>query len=136
MSGTRILVVDDDQKETQKFLDALMFDGFEGDAFNNYDAALTTVKDNPQKYGIIFIDMRMPGISGLEMAKEIKKMNPTSLIYLMTSYENDLYNHEGSKLDTIDTFHFVKKPKDTKEMVNLIQTALGIDKKDSNFKID
>jgi DNA-binding NtrC family response regulator len=126
LSGTRILVVDDDQKETQKFLDALLFDGFEGDAFNNYDAALTTVKQNPQKYGIVFIDMRIPGMSGLEVAKEIKRLNPTSLIYLMTSYENDLYKHDGSKLDTIDTFYYVKKPKDTKEMVNLISTALGI----------
>lgn len=64
----------------------------------------------------------MPGKSGIELADEITGISPTLPVILMTSYENDYYNREGIKRNSLN---FVKKPKDVKEAVELISKTLG-----------
>ena len=121
MGSKKILVVDDDEEVIRRFNEALMVNGFDVDIMNDSDLALFRIKQEPKKYDAIFIDVRIPGKSGIELADEITNASLRIPLFLMTSYENDFYNHQGIKRNS---FKFVKKPKNVKEAVSLISSAL------------
>ena len=56
-------------------------------SFSDPLAALNALKNNPTEYCILVTDLRMPGLSGFELAREAKKLNPDILVVLMTAFE-------------------------------------------------
>ena len=59
-------------------------------AFSDPKAALNALKNNPIEYCILVSDLRMPGMTGFELAREAKKLNPDILIILVTAFEINL----------------------------------------------
>ena len=59
-------------------------------SFSDPRAALNALKNNPTEYRILVTDLRMPGLSGFELAREAKKLNPDILVVLMTAFEVNL----------------------------------------------
>lgn len=56
-------------------------------SFSDPLAALNALKNNPTEYCILVTDLRMPGLTGFELAGEAKKLNPDILVVLMTAFE-------------------------------------------------
>jgi CheY-like chemotaxis protein len=56
-------------------------------SFSDPLAALNALKNNPTEYCILVTDLRMPGLTGFELAREAKKLNPDILVVLMTAFE-------------------------------------------------
>jgi CheY-like chemotaxis protein len=56
-------------------------------AFTDPKAAYNALKNNPEEYCILITDLRMPAMTGFELAREAKKLNPDILIILMTAFE-------------------------------------------------
>ncbi|MEM6692345.1 MAG: response regulator [Planctomycetota bacterium] len=72
-------------------------------------------------FTIIFTDMRMPGMDGLEFIKQAREMTPKS-IFVMLSGNND----EKTELDAIDqgrVFRFLQKPCDEAQLVEAIEAC-------------
>jgi DNA-binding response OmpR family regulator len=61
--------------------------------------------------------MRMPGKSGIEIAVEIKKLNPLVRVILMADDKKD-YDNANSPSEISD--HFVTKPEDVRGVLKLI----------------
>ncbi|HKU50050.1 MAG TPA: response regulator [Nitrososphaera sp.] len=59
-------------------------------SFSDPRAALNALKNNPTEYCILVTDLRMPGLTGFELAREAKKLNPDILVVLMTAFEINL----------------------------------------------
>lgn len=70
------------------------------------------IRDNP--IDVLLTDLRLPGINGIEVLKEAKKMDPTIEIIIMTAYGTIETAVEAMKLGAFD---FVTKPFDTLERV-------------------
>jgi PAS domain S-box-containing protein len=73
-SGVPILVVDDERVVREFISKALTEEGHEVDTVDNAEDALEMVKN--KKYRIILLDVKMPGMSGIELYKRFKRMNP------------------------------------------------------------
>jgi CheY-like chemotaxis protein len=60
---------------------------FEVDIFNDPEKALAHFQQNRALYSLVLTDVRMPAMSGLELAGHMRRLNPTIKIIVMTAYE-------------------------------------------------
>jgi DNA-binding NtrC family response regulator len=82
-----ILIVDDEPDILRIFKKSFDLEGYTSYGFVNPIAALKHFQENPNAYDIVITDVRMPGMSGLEFAKELRKVNQDVKIILMSSFE-------------------------------------------------
>jgi len=84
MLKTRILVVDDHMEFAESLKDLLEVQGYEAWAVYSGHDALKEVKK--EKFDIVLMDTRMPLMSGVDALIEIKKINPSFVVILMTGF--------------------------------------------------
>ena len=82
--GERILVVDDEKTIREIVSQVLTDEGHEVTAFPSGEEALASFRDNP--YPLVITDIRMDGMSGLDLLKEIKVIRPETQVVLITGY--------------------------------------------------
>ncbi len=93
---TRLLVVDDDPDTVKVLALSLLKYGFLVDAFLTPQDALQEIKSNPNSYSLVLSDGWMPSISGLQLAKIVKEVNPNVKVLLLTGSE--MADNEFSKV--------------------------------------
>lgn len=81
---TDILLVDDEPGMLETLTDLLEEFDYNVDSANNGEEALERIREKP--YDIVFMDVKMPGINGVETFKEIKKIRPGTVVMMMTAY--------------------------------------------------
>lgn len=111
----RILVVDDEESIGVGISEILKDEGFEAAYVINGEDAVTAVKD--KDYNLVFMDIVMPGMNGLEAYREIKKIRPNAKVILFTGYFRDAESVilQGIKEGMID--EFIRKPYFAEEIV-------------------
>lgn len=82
-----ILIVDDEPDIISVFKKSLEKIGYSTYGFVNPSAALEHFTLNPKEYQIVISDIRMPGMNGFQLVKEIKKINPDVKVILMSAFE-------------------------------------------------
>lgn len=82
---------------------------------------LKVFKENQHLIDLIITDINMPNMNGLEMAKEIKKINPNMPIVVATAFSNSEY-----LLDAIDlgVDKYVLKPINVKKLLDIMSKSL------------
>jgi diguanylate cyclase (GGDEF)-like protein len=83
-TGIRILVVDDEFSLTALISEVLREDGHMVAEAASGEEALEIFRENP--FPLVFSDIRMPGMSGMDLLKEIKNIRPETEIVIMTSH--------------------------------------------------
>ena len=71
---------------------------------------------------LIFMDIQMPGINGIEAMKEIREMLPNVIFVVLTAYDKFDYAKEAINLGVLD---YLNKPYNQKAIVNVVNQALG-----------
>lgn len=117
LNKKRFLIIDDDPVITNLFNEALLVNGFVGEVVNDPASAISVLTNYPNKYDKVFVDMRMPGKSGIELASEINKIVPSLCVILMSTTEKDFDDIQGSDKNL---FTFSIKPKNVQETISLI----------------
>jgi len=88
MSASRkVLVVDDDPVVRKSFDRVLSNKGYAVITAENGEEALR--KLNEEKYDLVYTDIRMPGIDGLEVAEQVKARKPWTPVVIITGYGTD-----------------------------------------------
>lgn len=118
----KILLVDDEQDITIVLKQNLEeMHGYFVDAFNQPDRALSDFK--PKFYDAILLDIRMPSMSGFELARAIWEKDPGARICFMTAFQ--IYEGEAKKVfKDLKQHCFIKKPIPTKALVEHIERHL------------
>lgn len=80
----RILVVDDETAMRESLKDWLQEDGYEVGLAESGEAALNRARES--HWDIILLDLKMPGMDGLESLKHLKEVAPEAEILMMTAY--------------------------------------------------
>jgi CheY-like chemotaxis protein len=75
VTKARILVVDDEPAILQFLSRVLSDEGHEVETVDNADDVLEMIKS--KRYSLILLDIKMPGMSGIELYKRMQKMNPS-----------------------------------------------------------
>ncbi len=114
--GKRILVVDDEETVGIGISEILKDAGFNAFYVTSGRDALNAFRGNP--YLLVFMDMIMPGMNGLETFRQIKKMNPGAKVVLFTGYFKDADKaiYEGVREGMIDMS--IRKPFFAEEIVD------------------
>jgi DNA-binding response OmpR family regulator len=82
----KVLVVDDDPDITSLYKEALEREGgFNVDTYNDPSQALANFKSD--YYDISLIDVKMPGMDGFDLYKELKKLDPVMKVCFITGFE-------------------------------------------------
>ena len=120
----RLLIVDDEYDIVQVLKLGLQQNGFLVNAFTNPQEALQSFKSNAESYCLMLSDIRMPTLSGIQLARKVKEVNPGVKVVLMTSFE--IRDNEFSKVfPSTHVDGFVQKPIGIKDLTNKILSIIG-----------
>ncbi len=123
-----LLVVDDDSDIAHVLKQGLLKNRFLVSAFTNPEEALKNFQSNSKDYCLVLSDIRMPGISGIRLARKVKEINPNVKVVLMTSFE--IKDNEFSKVfPSTQVDGFVQKPVGIKNLTNKILDTIGESKR-------
>ncbi len=111
------MFVDDEPDITDLFKLGLEGKGFRVDAFNDPTRALAEFK--PKSYDLVISDINMPKMNGLELAFEIKKLDPVQRIVFLTAFM-DLYTELRKLFQRMDVIDVIQKPVGIRELADRI----------------
>lgn len=121
LKNIKILYAEDELSLREITLNILK--GFTKDQYvaTNGLEGLELFKKHQEDIDLIITDVNMPEMNGLEMIKEIKKINPNIPIIVATAFSNTEY-----LLDAIDigVDKYILKPLDVKKLLNLMSQSL------------
>ena len=119
MERPKILVIDDEEVIRDLLAQTLRRCGYDVDPAEDGPAALKKVSKG--FYNLLITDLKMPGMNGIDVLKEIKKVNPYIEVIIITGYPTIERTVEAIK---IGAFDFLCKPFDVPEIVAVIQRCL------------
>jgi DNA-binding NtrC family response regulator len=131
----KLLVVDDDADIVQVLKLGLLKNRFLVNAFTNPEEALQSFKSNAESYCLMLSDVRMPGLSGIQLARKVKEINPAVKTVLMTAFE--IRDSEFSKVfPSTQVDGFVQKPIGIRDLTSKILSIIGETKRrpDKDFE--
>ena len=85
----RLLIVDDEEEILQMLRRNLELEGYEVTLATGPLDALELMKT--ELFNLILTDIKMPGMNGVELLQEIKKINPLANVIMMTGYSSMTY---------------------------------------------
>ncbi len=115
----KILIVDDEKIVRESLFHWFEEEGYEVDIAENGEAAL--IKLEKTKFDLLLVDMKMPGMSGLELLNRIKMIDNESVVILITAFASVPTAISALKNGAYD---YVTKPVDPDELAHLVQKAL------------
>lgn len=109
-----VLVIDDDAVVGRSFDRVLTAKGYEVDTALNGEDALKDIETH--NYDVVFTDIKMPGMNGLDVAEQIKKRCPWTPVVVITGYGTE---ENEARASVLGVNGFVRKPL-TPEMIESI----------------
>lgn len=118
VTGARILVVEDDSRVGEVTMDLLRDLGHLPLLVTSARQALDQLSDPGQSFDLIFSDVIMPGINGIELARRVKQSLPDVPVVLASGY-SDIFT-----LDDAAGFDLIRKPYTVQSLSRAIDLAL------------
>jgi CheY-like chemotaxis protein len=125
----RILVIDDEEHLRNLLADILKTGGYQVKTAPHGKEGLTSFQE--EQYDVVITDLGMPEMSGLEVAEEIKRIDPSTPVVLLTGLNVQLGDEiiKDKKVDLV-----ISKPFQLAEVLETVQNALNI-KKNSKLRV-
>jgi nitrogen regulation protein NR(I) len=114
-----ILIVDDDAQLRQSFEKVLSAEGHTVKTASSGEAAIALIKSGVPD--LVIMDVRMPGMSGLEAFRTMHEIEPKLPVIIMTAYGTTETAIEATKMGA---FEYVLKPFEIPDILALITQAL------------
>jgi two-component system response regulator RegA len=107
-----VLLVDDDERLRSRMARAFEQRGYEAQQADGYDGAVAVAELESTEYAVV--DLRMPGKSGLELVRELHRIDPATKIVVLTGYGSIATALEAVRLGAT---HYLTKPADVDEVI-------------------
>ena len=114
----RILVVDDEESIRKAMRRTLEYEGFEVLEAASGAEALQAVESDPPD--LVFLDIKMPGIDGLDALKQLKEKSPATQVIIISGHGNVQTAVQATKLGAFD---FIEKPLETERVLLAVRNA-------------
>ena len=112
-----IAIIDDEADLVDLFQEILEGDGFKVCAFTDPIQAYNHIQNNPDDYGLILSDYRMPVMNGNELCTKLMQINSEFKVILMSAYENI----EGD----VSKFKFMRKPITMANLLQIVKNTIA-----------
>lgn len=113
-----ILIVDDDPGMTETMTDILGDMGYTVDVAGDGYRAIDMIKE--KAYDVALMDIKMPGINGVETFKEVKRLSPATKVMMMTAYSLEELVKEALKEGA---YGIIYKPLNIDKVIEFIEKA-------------
>jgi len=121
----RVLFVDDEEAAITAMKKILARLGYTATTSNSSRDALKIFKDNPAGFDLIITDMTMPGITGLQLVKEVRAIRLDIPVILCTGYSDQI---DDEKAQMAGVNEFMIKPVSMFDIASAIRRVLEKDK--------
>jgi len=120
LEPARLLLVDDDEEACRLLAEVLEREGYGVTRARSVEAALRALSSNPP-FDAILTDLRMPGASGLDLIRAVRKGDRRALVFVLTAFGDAATAGEAIRAGAYD---FISKPYDLAALRAAIAQAL------------
>ncbi|MBS3809748.1 MAG: response regulator [Desulfobacterales bacterium] len=117
---TAVLLVDDEEEFVSTLSERLEIRGFDSKTATSGEQALSLFENHD--FDAVVLDVKMPGMDGLEIMDHIKEKHPETPVILLTGYGSTKEGMEGMHKGAFD---YLMKPLDIDELISKIREAIG-----------
>ncbi len=118
MQEETIFVVDDDQGVLESF-DAMLGDDYSVVMLHDGATALDLLRQRSPR--LLFLDIKMPGMSGIEVLKVIRERQLGTAVVIVTALPQDSYEEMALEYGV---YRYLRKPLDVDEIEGITRTIL------------
>jgi CheY-like chemotaxis protein len=118
----QILLVDDEAELVESGIRILKWLGYKVQGAIDPFEALELIRDQPHQFDLVISDFSMPGMNGIQLAEEIKIINPDIPIILLTGYSSDV---PKSQIKSYGINGVVIKPVSKNELTEVIRKVFA-----------
>lgn len=115
-----ILIVDDEKIVRESLYHWFIEEGYNVETAE--DGLLALKKFDARKYDLLLVDMKMPGMSGLELLSKVKEIDNDCIVILITAFASVPTAIKALKDGAFD---YITKPVDPDELAHLVEKALN-----------
>jgi CheY-like chemotaxis protein len=116
--GQRILLLDDDPMVLDVGARVLDRAGYGVDSYTDAQAALAALESNPEGYAVLVTDRAMPQLSGLEVARRARELNPRLPVVLLTG-KSEPGDSQAPQISAV-----LGKPADARSLLDAIERVI------------
>jgi DNA-binding NtrC family response regulator len=120
MEQGKILAIDDELNIRRLLRNEFSLEGFGVTTAKNGEEGLSLVES--QDYDLVLLDIKLPGMSGMEVLKRIKDLRPALEVVMITGYGDVTSAVESMKLGARD---YVTKPFKLRELIALVEQVIS-----------
>jgi len=117
---TNILVIDDEKATRDSCCHVLTYDGYRVETAEDGDSGLQKIRE--VKPDLVLVDLKMPGISGMDLLEKIRNIDPNIVSVVITGYATVESTVEAMKLNAYD---FLCKPFTPKQLRVVVKRGLA-----------
>lgn len=118
MSKIKVLLVDDEESYVKTLAERMEMRDVGSRVALSGEEALRMLEDEPPD--VMVLDLRMPGIDGMEVLERVKKEHPQIEVIILTGHGSDQEEKEARRLGA---FEYLQKPADTRHLLDTVRAA-------------
>jgi len=99
---SHILIVEDEPTTSWALAEGLADDGFTIDTFRSAEEAMVWLREN--QCDLVITDLRLPGMSGLDFARKLRRTRHAGPVLMVTAYGADLDARKLQRAGVVDVF--------------------------------
>ena len=120
MATLRVLFVDDEEELVSTVVERLGLRGIQATGATSGQQALARAAAQP--FDVVVLDVRMPGLGGLDVIRRLKRSHPDLEVILLSGH--------GAKEDVevglrLGAFDYLQKPVDLEDLIAILKRAAG-----------
>ena len=118
----RILVIDDDLAIRKSCKLALEDVGYKVDTAESGEAGISMASGT--EYDLILLDLKMPGINGVETLIRLRDLGHKMPIYIITAFHEEFIDQLRVATDKGYEFEVMQKPMESRDLTNITKAVL------------
>jgi two-component system, OmpR family, response regulator len=118
MQKSRVLIIDDEPDFLETIVKRLKKRNLDATGVGSGEDALRAIEN--ESFDVAILDMRMPGMDGIETLKEIKRKSPLTEVIMLTGHASVESGMQGMQLGAFD---YMIKPADFEELTEKVTQA-------------
>ena len=124
MNKIKILIVDDEHEFASTLAERLELRGFDTTVVNRGKDAFTAFQKTP--FDVVLLDLKMPGMSGLEVLSKLKAHNSAVKVIMLTGH-GSVTGISGQEVMKQGALDYIMKPVDITDVITKIREAIKND---------
>jgi DNA-binding NtrC family response regulator len=116
----KIVIVDDEMELVETLVERLALRGIDARGLSTGEEAIQLVRE--ERFDVVLLDVKMPGLSGLQVLETIKDDRADQKVILLTGHGSRRDAEEGIRLGAHD---YLMKPVNIEDLIAILRKSLG-----------